>query len=74
MFIHLFWRDVGFSGKTPAVIRHALRLIEDDVIVTSSREDSEKIHVHPKLAVPHVLNLAFYSNQVNEQTDFNVSP
>lgn len=57
-------RDVGFSGKTPAVIRHALQLIEDDVIVTSSQEDSEKVLVHPKLAVPHVLNLAFYSNQI----------
>ncbi|KAL9984013.1 hypothetical protein ACROYT_G006267 [Oculina patagonica] len=60
-------RDVGFTGKTAAVIRHALQLLEDDVTVTESQKDSEndvEVHVQPKLALPHVLNLAFYSNQI----------
>lgn len=62
---YLFCRDVGFSGKTAAVIRHALRLLEDDITVTE--KDSEKeTRVQPKLALPHVLNLTFYSNQVNK--------
>lgn len=60
-------RDVGFSGKTAAVIRHALRLLEDDVLVTQTqRNDCEEIRIEPKLVLPHVLNLAFYSNQVFE--------
>jgi len=57
-------RDVGFSGKTAAVINHALRLLKDDVIVTESQKDSEEIRVQPKLGLPHALNLAFYSNQI----------
>ncbi|XP_020610069.1 glycerol-3-phosphate acyltransferase 1, mitochondrial-like isoform X1 [Orbicella faveolata] len=60
-------RDVGFTGKTAAVIRHALRLLEDDVAVTESQKDSEnavQVHVQPKLVLPHVLNLVFYSNQI----------
>lgn len=62
-----FGRDVGFTGKTAAVVRHALRLLEDDVTVTESQKDSEndvEIHVQPKLVLPHVFNLVFYSNQV----------
>ncbi|KAK2572932.1 Glycerol-3-phosphate acyltransferase 1 [Acropora cervicornis] len=58
-------RDVGFSGKTAAVIRHALRLLEDDVLVTQTQtNDCEEIRIEPKLVLPHVLNLAFYSNQI----------
>lgn len=58
-------RDVGFSGKTAAVIRHALRLLEDDVLLTQTqRNDCEEIRIEPKLVLPHVLNLAFYSNQI----------
>lgn len=57
-------RDVGFSGKTAAVIRHALRLLVDDVTVAESQSDSGEIYVQPKLSLPHVLNLTFYSNQV----------
>ena len=65
----LFYRDVGFTGKTVAVIRHALRLLEDDVTVTESQKDSEnavQVYVQPKLVLPHVLNLVFYNNQVKE--------
>ena len=65
----MFRRDVGFTGKTAAVIRHALRLLEDDVTVTESQKDSEsavQVHVEPKLVLPHVLNLLFYSNQVKK--------
>lgn len=61
-------RDVGFSGKTAAVVRHALRLLEDDVTVTESRtgpqKDTVRVQVQPKGGLPHILNLAFYSNQV----------
>ena len=66
----LFARDVGFTGKTVAVIRHALRLLEDDVTITESPKDSEnavqvvQVYVQPKLVLPHVLNLLFYSNLV----------
>ena len=65
----LFSRDVGFTGKTVAVIRHALRLLEDDVAITESQKDSEnavQVYVQPKLVLPHVLNLLFYSNQVKK--------
>ena len=65
--VSLCQRDVGFSGKTAAVIRHALRLLEDDVLVTQTQgNDCEEICIEPKLVLPHVLNLAFYSNQVFE--------
>lgn len=67
VLLFLFSRDVGFTGKTVAVIRHALRLLEDDVTVTESRKDSEntvQVYVQPKLVLPHVLNLLFYSNLV----------
>ena len=65
--LSLCQRDVGFTGKTAAVIRHALRLLEDDVLVTQTqRNDCEEIRIEPKLVLPHVLNLAFYSNQVFE--------
>lgn len=58
-------RDVGFSGKTAAVIRHALQLLEDDVMQTQSqRNDCKEIRIQPKLILPHVLNLSFYSNQI----------
>ena len=68
LFLNLS-RDVGFSGKTPAVIRHALRLLADDVTVTESQKDPEgavEVHIEPKLGLPHVLNLTFYSNQVKD--------
>lgn len=64
-----FSRDVGFTGKTVAVIRHALRLLEDDVTITESQKDSEnpvQVYVQPKLVLPHILNLVFYSNQVKK--------
>lgn len=67
VLLFLFSRDVGFTGKTVAVIRHALRLLEDDVTVTESQKDSEnavQVYVQPKLVLPHVLNLLFYSNLV----------
>ena len=65
-FIYIFARDVGFSGKTAAVIRHALQLLEDDVMQTQSqRNDCKEIRIQPKLILPHVLNLSFYSNQVS---------
>lgn len=65
--VSLCQRDVGFSGKTAAVIRHALRLLEDDVLVTQTQgNDCEEICIEPKLVLPHVLNLAFYNNQVFE--------
>lgn len=60
-------RDVGFSGKTAAVVSHALRLLDDDVTSTESRTGPQKdtvVQVQPKNGLPHILNLAFYSNQV----------
>ena len=65
--LSLCLRDIGFSGKTAAVVRHALRLLEDDVMVTQTqRNDCEEIRIEPKLVLPHILNLVFYSNQVYE--------
>lgn len=57
-------RDVGFSGATAAIIHHALRLLADDVIVTEVQKFIMEIHIQPKLVLPHLLNLTFYSNQV----------
>lgn len=65
----MFSRDVGFTGKTAAVVRHALRLLKDGITITESKKDSEsavQVHVQPKLVLPHVLNLVFYSNQVKK--------
>ena len=38
------------------------------VIEPQSQESKYEIHVEPRLALPHVLNLVFNSNQVTEET------
>ena len=65
LYLRLVFRDVGFSGDTDAVIHHALRLLADDVMVTEVQKFIMEIHIQPKLVLPHLLNLTFYSNQVN---------
>ena len=65
MYLRLVCRDVGFSGETAAIIHHALRLLADDVMVTEVQKFIKEIHIQPKFVLPHVLNLTFYSNQVN---------
>ena len=65
LYLRLVCRDVGFSGNTAAIIHHALRLLADDVIVTEVQKFIMEIHIQPKLVLPHVLSLTFYSNQVN---------
>ena len=64
-YLLLVFRDVGFSGDTAAIIHHALRLLADDVVVTEVQKFIMEIHIQPRLVLPHLLNLTFYSNQVN---------
>lgn len=61
---------MGFSGDKAAIIHHALRLLADDVIVTEVQKFIMEIHIQPKLVLPHLLNLTFYSNQVNNSSLF----
>ncbi|XP_031560816.1 glycerol-3-phosphate acyltransferase 1, mitochondrial-like isoform X2 [Actinia tenebrosa] len=54
-------RDVGFSGKTPDVVQHALELLGNLVDV---EENGEEKYIKPRLRVPEVIDLHNYSNLV----------
>ena len=62
------YRDVGFSGKTRAMVGHALQLLEKSITITSVESPAEnspsELFIKPKLTIPDVLNLVISGNMV----------
>lgn len=57
----MYFRDVGFTGQTCDIVRHALNKLNDLIAV---QQDGEQALFKPRLGIPHVIDLLQHSNLV----------
>lgn len=53
-------RDLGFSGNSLDIVKYACDLLGEDMV--SRIENNEHIFIKPKIEIPNVIELAYYSN------------
>lgn len=55
-------RDFAFSEESTEVIKNAVRLLGPELVQQKQLADGETTFIKPVLKVPHVIELAYYSN------------